>query len=83
MSSYSKQGEKLSLDDDDFKANTNKQLAEEGILKMAYHLKVNNVELREIFIDLLYDETIDGKEFELIPIREFSEFVRKEMDLDE
>jgi len=50
---------------------------------MAYHLKKNNVELREIFIDLLYDETIDGKEFELIPLREFSEFVKKEMELDE
>ena len=83
MSSYTKQGEKLSLDDDDFKANTNKQLAEEGILKMAYYLKKNNVELREIFIDLLYDETIEGKEFELIPLREFSEFVKKEMELDE
>ncbi|CDW80728.1 UNKNOWN [Stylonychia lemnae] len=83
LSSYSKQGEKISLDDDDFRANSNKQLAEEGILKMAYYLKKNNVELRDIFIDMLYDDTIDGKEFELIPIREFSEFARKTMELED
>ena len=39
--------------------------------------------MRDIFMDVLYDETVDGKEFELIPVREFSELVKSIMGLED
>ena len=39
--------------------------------------------LRECFEDYLFDETIDGNEFELLPIREFGKLVQEEMGLEE
>lgn len=70
-------------DDDDFKTTNNKQNAEEGILKIAYYLSKNSLTLREVFEALLFDDFIDGKEFELLEIREFSEVAQTLMNLEE
>lgn len=69
--------------EDDFKANQNKVLAEEGILKIAYYMSKNKIDLRYILQDILFDQSIDGKEFELIPIREFGEVARTIMGLED
>ena len=40
--------------------------------------------MRDAFAELLYDETIDNKEFELISIRDFGELVKSQaFNLDE
>ena len=75
-------------EDDDFRATQNKQHAEEGILMIAYYLQKNDLSLRAMFGDFLYDETIEEaqdkkKEFEMISIREFSQIVKGLMGLDE
>lgn len=58
-------------------------MAEEGILKIGFHLQKRQCSLREYFEDYIFDEVFDGKEYELLPIRDFSEVVRQEMSLDE
>ncbi|CDW84015.1 UNKNOWN [Stylonychia lemnae] len=70
-------------DDDDFKANSNKLNAEEGILKIAFYLQKNGLSLRNVFQDYVFDDSIDDKEFELIAIREFSDLVKTTMSLEE
>lgn len=58
-------------------------MAEEGILKIAFYLSKNNIDLREMFQGILYDETIEDKEFELIPIRDFADVVKNLMSLED
>eukprot|EP00347_Sterkiella_histriomuscorum_P004826 403358941 len=70
-------------DEEDFKENANKQLAEEGILKIGFYLNKNGYDIRDIFADIIFDESIDGKEFELISIRDFGELVKPMMGLND
>lgn len=70
-------------DEDEFKTTSNKQNAEDGILKIAFYLSKQALTLREVFQEYLFDDEIDGKEFELLEIREFSEIVQTQMDLEE
>jgi hypothetical protein len=41
------------------------------------------LDIRDAFIDFLYDESIDNKEFELISIREFSDIAKTVFKLEE
>jgi hypothetical protein len=57
--------------------------AQEGILKIAFYLNQKNWTPRHLFKEYIYDEVVEGIEFELTPIRIFSEVARNECDLEE
>lgn len=71
---------KIAVDEDDFKgANDTNHQAEEGILMIAHHLSLLGLDLHTAFADLLYDYTLDSKEFELLSIRDFSAVVKSDV----
>ena len=55
----------------------------EGILKIAHYLQLNDCTLRDVFKEYMYDEIIDGKEFELLPIKIFTDIALGEFELHE
>lgn len=50
--------------------------AQEGILLIAHKLALKNKTLRDYFANHIYDEVIEGIEFEVIPMREFSDLAQ-------
>jgi len=57
--------------------------AQECILKIAHYLTINKCTLRDIFKMNIFDEILEGKEFELLPIRVFSEIAKGEFGLED
>lgn len=53
----------------------------EGILRIAHYLQLNDCTLRDVFKEFMYDEIIDKKEFELLPIKIFTEIALGEFEL--
>ena len=60
-------------DDEEFSETKNRGNVQEAILKIAFYLKKHNMTLREVFEGYIYDEIIEGSEFELLAARVFSE----------
>ena len=70
-------------DEENFKGDRNMKRSTEGILKIAHYLQLNECTLRDVFKEYMYDEIIDGKEFELLPINIFTDITLGEFELEE
>lgn len=78
---FLKDTEKNEDEEEDFNSDKQMKTAQEAILKVAHYLALKECSLRDVFKDYIYDEMIDGQEFELVAIRVFSDIAKNEMDL--